>query len=192
MLSLLTIPSVLLTLLANSVPLEPGELPMFDFREDTTSDWIVVNDGVMGGLSQSEFADSGDGYASFQGVMSLENNGGFASVRALVPTGLAESTRAVVLRVRGDGRTYQLRFRTDRNFDGISYKAEFQTVVGEWLTIELPISSFEPTFRGWTPRNAPPLAAEEIQQVGLMLADKQSGPFRLDVESISVIDSRAP
>lgn len=188
MLSLLTIPSVLITLLAGSQPAVPGDTSMFDFREASTSDWIVVNDGVMGGLSQSEFSDSGDGYASFQGVMSLENNGGFASVRALVPTELPATATGVTIRVRGDGRTYQLRFRTDRNFDGVSYKAEFETVVGEWLTIELPISSFEPTFRGWTPRDAPALVPEEIRQVGLMLADKQSGPFRLDVESIAVTD----
>jgi monofunctional biosynthetic peptidoglycan transglycosylase len=181
------IPSVLIALLAGSDPSASGEISMFDFREASASDWIVVNDGVMGGLSQSEFSDSGEGYASFQGVMSLENNGGFASVRALVPARLPESTQAVVLRVRGDGRTYQVRFRTDRNFDGISYMAEFETIVGEWLTVEVPIASFEPTFRGWTPRNAPPLAAEEIRQVGLMLADKRSGPFRLDVQTISVI-----
>jgi len=186
--SLLLIPSVLFVLTTGTDPGRSGEKNMFDFREGSTSDWIVVNDGVMGGLSRSEFEDSGDGYASFQGTMSLENNGGFASVRALVPSPLPPSTRAVVLRVRGAGRTYQLRFRTDRNFDGIAYKAEFATVVGEWLTIELPILSFEPTYRGWTPRNAPALEAEQIQQVGLMLADKQSGPFRLDVESISTTD----
>jgi monofunctional biosynthetic peptidoglycan transglycosylase len=87
--------------------------------------------------------------------------------------------------VRGDGRTYQLRFRTDRRFDGISYKAEFTTVVGQWLTIELPISEFRPTFRGWTPPDAPPLVPTEIRQVGLMVADKKAGPFRLDVQSIA-------
>lgn len=161
---------------------------MFDFREDSTSDWIIVNDGVMGGLSQSEFTRSGEGYATFQGTMSLENNGGFASVRALVPSELPSATRTVTLRVRGDGRTFQLRFRTDRRFDGIAYMAEFSTVVGEWLTIEIPISEFRPTFRGWTPPDAPPLDPGEIRQVGLMVADKKAGPFRLDVERITASD----
>jgi len=185
---LLTIPTLLVALVGGADTSARGDTTMFDFREASTSDWIIVNDGVMGGLSRSEFVDSGEGHASFRGLVSLENNGGFASVRARIPTRLPASTRAVVLRVRGDGRTYQLRFRTDLNFDGISYKAEFDTAADEWLEIELPITSFEPTFRGRTPRNAAPLSPDDIRQVGLMVADKQAGPFRLDVASISIAD----
>jgi monofunctional biosynthetic peptidoglycan transglycosylase len=186
--ALLALPVLLLDLLVGSGTERTGDVTMFDFREDSTSDWIIVNDGVMGGLSQSEFTGSGEGYATFQGTMSLENNGGFASVRALVPSVLPSATTTVTLRVRGDGRTYQVRFRTDRRFDGIAYMAEFSTVVGEWLTIELPISEFRPTFRGWTPPDAPPLVPGEIRQVGLMVADKKAGPFRLDVQSITASD----
>ena len=186
MTALFALPLLLLNLIVGSGREETGDVMVFDFREDSASDWMIVNDGVMGGLSQSEFTSSGEGYATFQGTMSLENNGGFASVRALVPSRLPASTSAVRLRVRGDGRTYQVRFRTDRRFDGIAYMAEFATVVGQWLTIELPISDFRPTFRGWTPPDAPPLVATEIRQVGLMVADKKAGPFRLDVQTITV------
>lgn len=68
-----------LTLLAAGTPGDTTRL--FDFAQESAEEWIVVNDGVMGGVSRSAFVDSESGYASFQGVMSLDNNGGFASVR---------------------------------------------------------------------------------------------------------------
>jgi monofunctional biosynthetic peptidoglycan transglycosylase len=156
----------------------------YEFQPPSAADWFVVNDGVMGGLSSSDFSDSGQGHAVFSGTVSLENNGGFASVRGLVPAGAMSGYRGVAMRVRGDGRTYQLRFRTDRRFDGVAYKAEFETRAGVWQTILLPFSEFEPTFRGRRPRGAAPLDPSAITQIGLLIADKVEGRFELSVEWI--------
>ena len=46
----------------------------FDVSQMGTQ-WRAVNDGVMGGLSRSEFTDTGEGYAVFRGAVSLDNNG---------------------------------------------------------------------------------------------------------------------
>lgn len=162
-----------------SVDPEPASL--FEFDRAVAGEWIIVNDGVMGGLSSSRFTDSDSGFATFTGELSLKNNGGFASVRALTPEGAMADRSALVLRVRGDGRTYQVRFRTDRRFDGISYMAEFSTVEGEWQEVLIPLTDFEPTFRGRRPGGAPPLSPADVQQIGLLLADKRPGSFRLDV-----------
>ncbi|MGB5674135.1 MAG: CIA30 family protein, partial [Gemmatimonadota bacterium] len=86
---------------------------IFEVTATTVADWAVVNDGVMGGLSSSEFVDSGAGFAVFRGELSLDNNGGFASVRGIVPIGAMESHSGLALRVRGDGRSYQVRLRTN-------------------------------------------------------------------------------
>ena len=67
-----------------SVDPEPASL--FEFDRAVAGEWIIVNDGVMGGLSSSRFTDSDSSFATFNGELSLENNGGFASVRALTPT----------------------------------------------------------------------------------------------------------
>jgi hypothetical protein len=42
--------------------------------------WRAINDGVMGGVSLGEIVAIDNGLR-FQGTLSLENNGGFASVR---------------------------------------------------------------------------------------------------------------
>ena len=45
---------------------------------DTNRDnWLVVNDNVMGGISESNIRFSENNTLVFQGRVSLENNGGF-------------------------------------------------------------------------------------------------------------------
>lgn len=161
--------------------LDPGPASLFEFDRAVADEWMIVNDGVMGGLSSSRFTDSDSGFATFSGELSLENNGGFASVRALTPVGALAERSALILLVRGDGRTYQVRLRTDRRFDGISYMAEFHTVKGEWREVRLPLIDFQPTFRGRRPPGAQPLSHADVRQIGLLLADKRPGAFRLDV-----------
>ena len=167
---------------SRSVDPEPASL--FEFDRAMASEWIIVNDGVMGGLSSSRFTDSSLGYATFTGTLSLENNGGFASVRALTREGVLAGRAVLALRVRGDGRTYQVRLRTDRQFDGIAYMSEFSTVEGEWREVRLPLTDFRPTFRGRRPQRAQPLSPADVRQIGLLLADKRPGAFRLDVDWI--------
>ena len=103
--------------------------------------WRAINDGVMGGLSQGEMVAI-DGGLRFQGVTSLENSGGFASVRRFVDADLG-SAGSVRLEIKGDGRRYQFRLRTDDNYDGIAWRAVFDTD-GSWQTIELPFSRPDP------------------------------------------------
>ncbi len=150
-------------------------------------EWRVVNDGVMGGLSESRMIETPDRTALFEGRLSLENNGGFASVRApLGPVDLSRFT-GLSVRVRGDGRRYLLRLRTDDRFDGIAYQASFDADAGGWRTVDLPFSSFEPTFRGRTLPDAPRLDPGAIRQIGFMIADKKAGAFRLEIESVHAI-----
>ena len=44
--------------------------------------WSPIDDRVMGGVSRSELAASGEGTALFRGQLSVESGGGFASVRS--------------------------------------------------------------------------------------------------------------
>ena len=106
-------------------------------RGDLT--WPHINDGVMGGRSDGRFKINEDKKMEFYGTLSLENNGGFASVRTLPREfGLAEAT-GLIIRVLGDGRSYQLRLRTDASFDGVAWRFGFDTTPGEWTTVTAPL-----------------------------------------------------
>lgn len=150
----------------------------------TVDQWRSVNDGVMGGRSLGGMVQTEDGL-KFEGSLSLENNGGFSSVRRLVNQDLSGVTR-VRLEVRGDGREYQFRIRQSGRFDGVAWRALF-TTDREWRMVEIPLITFIPVFRGTVVKQAGPVVAKDIQQIGFLLADKKAGKFELEVRQIEFL-----
>jgi NADH dehydrogenase [ubiquinone] 1 alpha subcomplex assembly factor 1 len=165
---------------------------VFDFAGPADAPiWQVVNDDVMGGVSSSQFSVI-NGVALFRGEVSLENNGGFASVRSLPSRHDFSGSDAFLIRVRGDGRRYKFTTRTDRSFDGPMYQASFLTKKGEWEELRLPMKDFVPTFRGRVLPDQPPLDPAKVTSVGFLVSDKQAGPFQLEVAWIKVRGLKSP
>ena len=163
-----------------------GDMTRIDFsRDNEAAHWELVNDSVMGGVSRSEMRIADDGIAVFEGTVSLENNGGFAMARTKPGDYAMAGFDGMAIRVRGDGKTYKLRLRTDKRFDGIAYSATFETRAGEWETIHIPFLDFVPTFRGRVLTDVEPLDPVRIRRIGLMIADKQAGAFRLEIDWIA-------
>lgn len=184
-------------LLANLIPLvalaqEHDMKVVVDFNEPDGARWTIVNDGVMGGLSTSDLELTEEGTGLFSGLVSLDNNGGFASTRATFQSMDLSPYMGVTLRVRGDGRRYQLRFRQDGSFDGVAYMAEFDTRPGEWMEIDLAFQAFQPIFRGRVPRGAGPLDPARIRQMSFLIGDKREGPFRLEIAWVRTLVQEAP
>ena len=166
---------------------EVERLVIYEFAQSSDAQqWRTINDTVMGGASSSSFQTLGDGIASFKGYVSLENYGGFASVRSTPRFRDLSDWKGLALRVRGDGRTYRLSLKMDADWDGIMYQASFKTTDGEWTEVRLPFNTCcAPTFRGRNVPGAPPLDPSKIIQTSLIISDKQEGPFQLDVDWIA-------
>ena len=139
----------------------------------------------MGGVSTSSFRLT-NGVALFQGNVSLENNGGFASARSLAAHLNLAGGDSFVIRVRGDGRRYKFTARTDPSFDSAIYQCGFTTKKGEWEEHRLLFKQFVATFRGRVLSSEPPLDAARITSVGFLISDMQGGPFQLEVAWIKV------
>ena len=154
-----------------------------------TQHWQPINDGVMGGVSVSRLRFDPAGHAVFEGEVSLENNGGFASVRSSQLDLGCPDTKAYMLTVWADGHTYKLNLRTDSGFDGVNYQAVFTPVAGLWTQTVLPLAAFEPSFRGRHVQAAPLLRPELVRQVGLMISDRQAGKFQLMVKNIEAVSA---
>ncbi|MBW2519194.1 MAG: CIA30 family protein [Deltaproteobacteria bacterium] len=157
------------------------ETLIFDLSSNADVDnWRSIDDRIMGGMSESRVRFIEGVGMRFSGVVSLANNGGFASIRsASKPYDLSVFSE-IKLRVCGDGNTYKLSLRTDRFFDGISYQMAFLTT-NQWQDITLPFSKFIPTHHGTTLSSAAPLNPAKVQSFGLFIADQQAGSFQLDV-----------
>jgi monofunctional biosynthetic peptidoglycan transglycosylase len=157
---------------------------VIDFAaRDALAAWGAVDDVVMGGRSASRIEPCPDG-AAFTGRVSLENGGGFASVRTRPGRWPTDGAHVFVLRTRSDGQRYKLAVRTDDGFDGMQYQHAFTTAWGEWQDVRLPVAGFHASFRGRRIPDAPPLDPARIRAFGLMISEKQAGAFRLEVATL--------
>ncbi len=162
------------------------EIMIFDFKNpESFKPWQVVNDTVMGGVSESSLQPGGKGTALFKGTVSLKNNGGFCSTSSRENKKYDLSGfQGIGVRVKGDGKTYMLTVKTDASFSGYAYQFPFATKKDQWMTVTVPFKDFVARFRGQPVPNAPPVKSSDITSFGFLIADKQEGPFALEIEWI--------
>lgn len=158
---------------------------LFDFtRAGPLPPWTPIGDVVMGGVSNSAFAVSPEGCAIFSGSLSLEQSGGFASVRSPTLECDLSACTGITLRVSGDGKRYKINLRSDSFFDAVQYQAPLLPLREEWTEIRIPFTNFLPVFRGVVLPGAPPFQKSSLCSIGFLIAEKQVGEFRLRIGSI--------
>lgn len=162
---------------------EPDVEVIARFDAAEVARWEPLDDVVMGGVSASEMYVGANDRGVFAGHVSLENNGGFASVRSTSREWGLAGASGLALRVRGDGQKYKVNARTNDGLSQASWQGEFLTQRNEWTTVRLPFADFVPRFRG-REIDAGPLPLAEVRTLGLLIGDKQAGPFRLEIEWI--------
>jgi len=157
---------------------------IYTFSTQTNiKEWRIVNDGVMGGISKSSLVLTDAEHGQFSGHVSLENNGGFASIQLNTTIKLEEENKFIVLRVKGDSKRYEFRLKGEIS-QSESYVHQFATS-GEWEKIKLPINAFYPQFRG-RKLNIPDFNFESIEQLSFLIANKQEEDFELLIDWISM------
>ena len=157
---------------------------IFDFNKDSNiKDWRIVNDGVMGGLSDGLFKLSSKGHGVFFGHVSTKNNGGFSMVRYPIQELKSDKNSKIILNIKGDGKKYQLRIKNKQeNF--YSYINIFQTS-GDWEEIVIPIKNMFPSFRGRKLDQAN-FSHDKIEEIAFLIGNKKEEDFRLMIDSIEL------
>ncbi len=185
-----TRPTFLSIIVASLLSVPSGaQVPQLDF-ETGIAGWRTVVDGVMGGRSTGHVSHVEGGVLRFAGDLSLENNGGFSQIRGDGLQGQFLGSEGLLVRVKGDGRTYQFDVRcSNARVPAGGYQREFVTVQGEWTTLKLYFKDFELKTFGRTVPNAPALDANLIESIGITLADYNPGAFQLDVDFVRAIGS---
>lgn len=159
-------------------------LDLYDFTvQSRASDWVVVDDVVMGGRSEGHFSINEAGHGVFKGRVSLENNGGFSSIRHRCQQKEIDGYSKAVIRLKGDGRQYQFRVKSSAA-DRHSYITYFQTS-GNWQEVEIELKELYPSWRGMK-LNMPDFPAENIAEIAFLIANKQAESFRLEIDCITL------
>ena len=169
---------LILTPLSSSVAL-------FDFTTSSEiKNWRVVDDVVMGGRSSGNFSLTEDGHGKFSGNVSLENNGGFSSVRYGFQSKIdLQNYSKVKLRVKGDGKNYQFRIKA-KTRDYYSYITSFETT-GKWEEIEIKLKDLYPSFRG-RKLDLPNFSGDEMEEITFLIANYKTESFELLIDKIEL------
>ena len=157
---------------------------IFDFNKNSKiEDWRIVDDVVMGGKSSGSFKLSPEGFGLFEGRISLENNGGFSSVRYRFNRLKVEEASNIIIKLKGDGKNYQFRVKDNSN-TYYSYVATFETT-GLWQNIEIPLKDMYPTFRG-RKLDLPNFSHEYIEEIVFLIGNKTPEQFKLLIDKIEL------
>ena len=159
-------------------------LVIFDFNIDSDiRNWVIVDDVVMGGRSSGSFTVNKEGHGVFEGNVSLENNGGFSSLRYGQGKTLIQGRTKVILKLKGDGSTYQFRVKA-KSRDYYSYISSFSTS-GEWQEIEIPLKDMYASFRGRT-LDMPNFSNDYIEEIRFLIGNKKPQKFALTIDKIEL------
>jgi NADH dehydrogenase [ubiquinone] 1 alpha subcomplex assembly factor 1 len=89
----------------------------------------------------------------------------------------------IILRVKGDGKQYQLRLKSNES-QRYSYVQVFRTNTQEQEII-LPLTGFYPTFRG-RKLNFGNFSANQIKEIAILIGNKKDEDFSLEIIKIAI------
>lgn len=155
---------------------------LYDFEDQQQRrTWFQLNDDIMGGVSSSKFTFN-DKTLTFSGKVSLENRGGFASIRSKTNAMNLYKAKKFKLRVKGDGKAYYFNISSSNFIADPGFQARFTTEKDKWQDIELSLDDFSPAFGSRSSKKD--LDMSKIKIMGLIISDKQAGKFNLEIDWI--------
>lgn len=156
---------------------------IFDFNEKSElKNWVITDDVVMGGRSSSSFGLSPQGHGVFKGFVSLENNGGFSSVKYTFDRKSVTDFTTIILKLKGDSKKYQFRIKSNSR-DYYWYISTFSTS-GDWQEIQIQLKDMYPSFRGRKLDKAN-FQDDYIEEIAFLIGNKRQEKFQLLIDKIA-------
>ncbi|CAI8431051.1 MAG: Uncharacterised protein [Flavobacterium sp. SCGC AAA160-P02] len=148
------------------------------------NNWWVVNDGVMGGLSEGIKILTKNSIL-FKGIISLDNNGGFSSLRRSLADKDLTQYNEVEIRYRSLGISQALTFAVSNRWYIPNYKVRLEGTLGQWETRTIKLSDFKKFYLG-NPMNdyLKKEAIQKIVRIGVITDEKKYGGFEFEIDYI--------
>jgi len=177
--------SLLILLLALTLPTAPREALVLEFgnKPGKISDWVLISDNIMGGVSRSR-VEYTDNSVQLSGVISLDNYGGFASLKTRFSKVDLSGYKGVRIRFRSTDQRFAFTLEDSQNWTRPNYKNEFRAQKdGTWETATIYFKDFKETVIGEpTGRKMDPSVLKNVVRMGIITTQKKEGAFSLEIE----------
>lgn len=178
----------------------------FDNKEAVDS-WVCTADSdhnegksaagfVLGPSKKAMFCGSlnvevpKDGINKMAGYCNIRSPKNMISFKRPRPYEWSDYTH-MLMRVKGDGRTYQIVIQMDRTYDlqwNDQYNYPLFTRGGPyWQIAKIPFSKFYLSAKGRVQDKQEAVQLDRVSTVGITIADSNPGPFELHIDYIGLI-----
>lgn len=168
----------------------PGKENKIEFGKlaGRTVNWTILSDNVMGGMSDA-IIEYGNTSLLLKGNVSLENRGGFVSVKSGWDKRDLSSYKMVNVTFRSAGQRFAFTLENSGRWWEPAYKHEFGAKEeNNWQTISLKLDEFKEEVIGRpTGNTATTSILQNILRIGISTNEKSEGPFWLEIESIEFL-----
>jgi hypothetical protein len=162
----------------------------YDFGNsgDKTRDWVLLSDNVMGGVTRSNIEYKTNSVV-LSGDISLDNFGGFASIKTTFSELDLSSFSGVKIRFKSENQQFAFTLEDSRNWTRPNYKNDFASKKpGTWETAVIYFKDFKEYLIGEpTGNKLNPGKLKNIVRLGIITTEKKEGPFTLEVDYIEFI-----
>lgn len=198
-------------------PMQINQTKIFEHfdTDEAISKWKVWADSdALAGFSKCVLSRSPAGHAHFKGILDtrvpddgVSQLSGFVCLMGprrprhkfmqLETCWNWEKYNVFEMKVRGDGRKYNLVLHTGTRHDNIKFYdmfgIPFYTRGGpQWQTITIPFSKFIFTYKGLIQDEQGKLPDKDIKFVAITLQDNITGPFSLEVDYMALRSEYLP
>ncbi len=168
----------------------PGNSYKIEFGKSATktSNWAILSDNVMGGLSDAQIEYTSNSVI-LRGSVSLKNRGGFVSLKSYFEKIDLSSFRTVKITFRATNQKYAFTLENSRRWYEPAFKHEFSAKeINKWETVYLNLDNFVEEVIGQpTGKKATKSILENVLRIGISTNEKREGSFQLEIESIEFI-----
>ncbi|MFT5641327.1 MAG: NADH dehydrogenase [ubiquinone] 1 alpha subcomplex assembly factor 1 [Cyclobacteriaceae bacterium] len=164
--------------------LSPNEPVIIDFSlPKEANKWVVVNDGVMGGLSKGKLTLTKQG-VKFYGTVSLENNGGFTSLRSPYSRLDLSQFQKFSIKYKSEGVLHAFQLEHHDRFYLPNHKLPLKNSE-EWTIIEYDLRDLDQYQMGRkTNQKMSDEALSKNIRLGFITSEKRAGSFTLEIAEI--------
>lgn len=156
---------------------------MEDFDGASNMRWYVVNDGVMGGLSNASVSIS-DGTLTHSGEL-VTRGGGFSYVGTRLLNGALVGYSSLRVRLNTSGRTYAANFADARTWRVTHQVLIPETANNAWQEVTISFDDTVPTIFS-RQVDSEGFDAREVEELAFILSDGIDGPFQTRIDWIKL------
>jgi NADH dehydrogenase [ubiquinone] 1 alpha subcomplex assembly factor 1 len=162
----------------------------FDFGtgQNQIKNWVLLSDNIMGGVSKSKL-DYTENTMVLSGNISLDNFGGFSSVKTTFGKYDLSQFKGVKIKFKSTNQKFAFTLEDSRNWTLPNFKGNFYSdKVNIWEEKTIYFNDFKEYQVGEpTGEKLNDNSLKNIVRMGIITTEKKEGPFSIEIDYVEFI-----